>query len=134
MIFLDTSAIFALADAADKDHALAKTLFGQAMKQGEDFFLHNYIIIESIALIQRRLGLPQAKKVLEETAKFYTVWVGNSLHRQAMEYFRNRATKDLSFVDCVSFIVMRHQGATTVFAFDDDFNKHGFTLYQCLLS
>jgi predicted nucleic acid-binding protein len=130
MIFLDTSAIYALSDEDDKDYKEAKTLFANALSQGQEFLLHNYILLEASALIQRRLGLGQAKKFLTEARKFHVLWVDLSLHMIAEDYFRKHATRKLSFVDCVSFVVMRQHGATTAFAFDEDFSKAGFRLYQ----
>lgn len=129
MIFLDTSAIYALTDKGDKDYAEAKKLFALALLQGEDFFLHNYILVEANALIQRRLGLEQAKKFLEQATKFHTLWVDLPLHKLAEEYFHKHATRNLSFVDCTSFVVMKQQGIVDAFAFDEDFRKAGFQIY-----
>ena len=56
MIFLDTSAIYALADKADPNHADAYKKFDLALKAGEIFLLHNYVLVESAALLQARLG------------------------------------------------------------------------------
>ena len=129
MIFLDTSAIYALADGNDKNHEEAKKLFALALSQEQQFVLHNYILVEAGALIQRRLGLEQVKKFLQETAKFHTIWIDPPLHKLAEDYFHAHATRKLSFVDCVSFVVMQEQGIKHAFAFDDDFKKAGFSLY-----
>ena len=129
MIFLDTSAIYALADENDNDHKKAKELFALALSQGQELILHNYILVEAGALIQRRLGLEQVKKFLQEIAKFHILWIDPPLHKLAEDYFHTHATRKLSFVDCVSFVVMRQQGIKHAFAFDDDFAKAGFDLY-----
>jgi predicted nucleic acid-binding protein len=60
MIFLDTSAIYALSDKADPHHATAYKKFDLALKSGETFLVHNYVLVESAALLQARLGLPSA--------------------------------------------------------------------------
>lgn len=129
MTFLDTSAIYALADEGDENHEKAKELFELALAQGEQFFLHSYILIEASALLQRRLGLEQTKKFLKEAAKFHVVWVDSFLHKRVEGYFFKHAARKLSLVDCTSFIVMRQQGITKALAFDDDFAKAGFRLY-----
>ena len=126
MIFLDTSAIYALADRKDKNHKEAKRLFALALSRGQEFIIHNYIIVESTALIQRRLGFQQAKKFLKEVTRFYIIWIDFRLHRLADDYFSKQAGQRLSFVDCLSFVVMKEQGITHVLAFDDDFIKAGF--------
>ncbi|HEY4509590.1 MAG TPA: PIN domain-containing protein [Candidatus Paceibacterota bacterium] len=129
MIFLDTSAIYALADERDENHEKAKGLFDLALSQGEQFSLHSYILIEASALLQRRLGLEQTKKFLKESARFQIVWIDSSLHKLAEDYFFKHATRKLSLVDCASFVVMRQQGIMKALAFDDDFPKAGSRLY-----
>jgi len=46
MIFLDTSAIYALADKADPNHANAYKKFDIALASEEIFLLHNYVLVE----------------------------------------------------------------------------------------
>lgn len=36
--------------------------------------------------------------------------------------------RDLTFVDCVSSLVMRGSGVKTVFAFDEGFRRQGFAI------
>ena len=129
MIFLDTSAIYALSDEGDESHREAKALFALALSQGEELLLHNYILVEASALIQRRLGLEQSKKFLRETKNFQILWIDPSTHGLVEDYFHAHATRKLSLVDCASFIVMKQRGITHAFAFDEDFKKAGFRLY-----
>ena len=56
VVFLDTSAIYALANAADANHQRAVQCLRAAMDAGEDLLVHNYILVESSALLHRRLG------------------------------------------------------------------------------
>lgn len=69
MIFLDTSAIYALADVADPNHKRAKTNFQQALQSDEELLVHNYILVESTALLQNRLGLEQARRFVQDSAR-----------------------------------------------------------------
>jgi len=57
VIFLDTSAVYALADKADPHHVAACTEFDLALRSGETFLLHNYILVESVALLQTILSV-----------------------------------------------------------------------------
>lgn len=128
MIFLDTSAIYALADKADKNHERAKEIFQNLLHSREELLIHNYIIVESQALIQHRLGFLQARVFLHEAEQFTIIWVDLLLHNQAGEYFARHGKKNLSFVDCVSFILMHQEHIKQAFAFDADFTKAGFEL------
>ena len=60
MIFVDSSAIYALADSSDDSHELAKSVLDTALQSGEELLTHNNVLLESTALIQRRLGLRAA--------------------------------------------------------------------------
>ena len=53
-IFVDTSALYALASADDPIHDTAADLF-RGLADAE-LVTHNYVIVESSALIHRRLG------------------------------------------------------------------------------
>lgn len=129
MIFLDTSAIYAIADQADPNHARAMALSAQAQSEGEIFLVHSYVLVESATLLQRRLGLESALLFLQESDRFRVHWVGARDQRQATELLRERGRRGLSLVDCVSFVVMRQHGVSQAMAFDEDYRREGFTLY-----
>ena len=129
MIFLDTSAIYALADKADPNHATAYKKFDLASKSGEIFLLHNYILIESAALLQARLGLQSAILFLEDTREFEVEWVDLELHEKAVKELEKVGKRGISLVDCTSFIVMRRRDVKKAFAFDPDFDDQGFIMY-----
>jgi predicted nucleic acid-binding protein len=130
LIFLDTSAIYALADAADPNHERAKELFGKALEMGAEFLVHNYILVESAALLQSRLGLGPAIRFLKESENFRIYWVTARDHRRAVRLLEERSKRGLSFVDCLSFLVMREHKVRKALAFDPDFVQEGFELFQ----
>jgi len=129
MIFLDTSAIYALADKADPNHATAYKKFDLTSKSGERFLLHNYVLIESAALLQARLGLQSALLFLEDAQAFEVEWVDLELHQEAVKELKKIGKRGISLVDCTSFIVMRRRDVKKAFAFDPDFHDQGFTIY-----
>ena len=128
MILVDTSALYALADRADPNHARARTIFAAALGEPSELFTHNYIVVESMALVQRRLGLQQALALAEGVRRFRVEWVGESLHDRALEALATSGSRSVSLVDHVSFLLMRRLGARDAFAFDDDFVAAGFSL------
>ena len=130
MILMDTSAIYALADRADTNNAKAKEFLRKLTESEEELLVHNYIILESTALLQRRLGARQVKAFLETSFHLSIVWVTKESHTRAVQYFLQNAGRDLSLVDCMSFVVMKENGISKAFAFDEDFEKAGFELYS----
>jgi predicted nucleic acid-binding protein len=128
MIFLDTSAIYAMADRADPRHELAKERFRVLLEAGEEMLTHNYVLIESMALIQHRLGLAAALKLAHDSRVFEIEWVGKTAHDEAVRGLA-RSRRHVSIVDQVSFLVMRLRGVEVALAFDRDFVDEGFRLY-----
>ncbi len=129
MILLDTSAIFALADARDPNHERARAGFERLLRADEPLLTHSYILGEAAALLQRRLGLTAALQFLEEASDLEIHWIGAEEHRVAVDLLRTRGRRSLSLVDCTSFVVMRRYGVVTALAFDSDFEAEGFSLY-----
>lgn len=129
MIFLDTSAIYALSDKADPHHITAFKKFDDALKSGGTFLIHNYILVESAALLQARLGYQIAARFLREAKLFDLEWVDQEVHEEAEKELERIGKRGVSFVDCASFIVMRRRGVTQAFAFDTDFQDQGFSPY-----
>ena len=125
MIFLDTSAIYALADNADPNHARAGKIFERLVTERTALMTHNYVLVESFALLQHRLGLGSAIAFSDESRNFEIVWVDQQTHREAASKWAKRG-RTLSFVDHVSFVVMERMQITTAFAFDSDFVAAGF--------
>lgn len=130
MIFLDTSAIYAWADVADPNHATAVRRLGRLVDRGEELHTHNYVLVESMALLQARLGLPAALKLARDSTAFLIDWVDDDLHAAGVQQLERTKKRGLSLVDHVSFIVMKRRSLTTAFAFDPDFTAAGFRLFE----
>ncbi len=128
MIFLDTSAIYALSDRGDPHHEEAREKFEAILEGGIPLLLHDYILVESIALVQSRLGQPVAWRLARESTAFEIVWVDEALFDRAVRMWGKRSSGRVSFVDQVSFLVMKERRVRVAFAFDQDFIREGFEL------
>jgi predicted nucleic acid-binding protein len=130
MIFVDTSAIYALADRGDPNHETARERLRELLAQGEELLTHNYVLVEAISLVQRRLGAAPALRLATSSSQFVIEWVTEELHQEAVRRLAKAARRRLSLIDLTSFLVMRKRGVKTAFAFDDDFVREGFLLYE----
>jgi predicted nucleic acid-binding protein len=129
MIFLDTSAIYAWADTADPNHSIAVRHLRAIVQEGEQLLTHNYVLVESAALLQSRLGLAAAVKLARDAHHFVIDWVDEGLHASGLRELELSKKRHLSLVDHISFLVMEHHHLTTAFAFDSDFSAAGFRLF-----
>jgi predicted nucleic acid-binding protein len=128
MIFLDTSAIYALADRADPNHTVAKERFSSILATGDPLLTHNYVLAESCALLQHRLGLSTAVAFAGSARSFSIEWIGEEVHAAAVRRW-STGKRTVSFVDHVSFVVMERRRVSAAFAFDADFEEAGFRIY-----
>jgi predicted nucleic acid-binding protein len=125
VIFVDTSALYARLDRDDRYHREAVATLAR-LAGGEALLTHNYVVVESVALVRGRLGVEAARTLLNDLlAPVEVVWVDRSAHEAAVAAFL-AAQGRVSLVDCASFEVMRRAGIDTAFAFDADFARHGF--------
>ncbi len=129
MIFVDTSALFALANDRDLKHWEARLAFDRLLQAERRLLTHSYVLSESMALLHQRLGRAAALALAAETRAFDIEWVDEPLHRAAVDALHS-APRGVSLVDQVSFLVMRQRGIDEAFAFDRHFAVAGFRLYQ----
>ena len=127
---MDTSAFYALADAGDPHHADARRLLSALLEKEEGTFTHNYVLVESIALIQRRMGTEAALQFAYSAEAFEIEWVDRSLHDSALRAMKRVRRRKISFVDQISFLLMRSRGIDEAFSFDRDFVREGFRQYS----
>jgi predicted nucleic acid-binding protein len=126
--FVDTSALFALLDRDDQNHLAASEWFGGADPATRDLLTHNYVVVESAALVDRRLGVEAARALIGDVLPAMSVvFVDESLHRAGTSAYLAAPRRGPSLVDHVSFELMRHRGIALAFAFDKDFRAAGFS-------
>ncbi len=130
MIFLDTSAIYAMADQQDPRHEQAKERFQTVLAAGEGIVTHNYVLVEAMALIQSRLGLDAALKLARDSRAFEIEWIDEASHEEAVRRMARLGKRHVSFVDQISFLVMRRRDVRSALAFDPDFASEGFQLFE----
>jgi len=130
MIFVDTSAVYAWADSADANHSIALRRLNAILEAGEELLTHNYVLVESMALLQARLGIAAAMKLARDARNFVLEWVDEDLHALAVRELEHSKKRQVSLVDHVSFLVMKRHDVATAFAFDSDFAAAGFRLFS----
>ena len=124
-LFVDTSALYALMDADDRNHERARDAWAQWLDRPEQFFTSNYVLLESVALIQHRLGMQAARLFDAELAPVLRVhWIDAELHATAIKMVLAFGQRDLSLVDCTNIELVRRLGCRAIFAFDRRFLEH----------
>ena len=126
-VFVDTSAILALLVATDEAHPAAKMVFARLAAREAALLTTSYVLVETYALLGRRLGIEAVRGFREQFAPLLEViWVDQDLHNRALDMLLQRGSRQLSLVDVTSFLVIGEQQIEEVFAFDRHFENEGF--------
>lgn len=125
--FADTSALYAVLDADDAFHDRARVAWRSMLTDDEPLVTTNYIVVETFALAQTRLGMDAVRALADELLPAVrTVQITEEDHRGAVQALLAADRRKLSLVDCSSFLVMRRLGLRSAFTFDADFEDQGF--------
>jgi uncharacterized protein len=125
-LLVDTSALYALLDHDDPNHQSARA-FWSSLRDDQLPVTHNYVLLETCALVHRRLGVEALQALVDEVLQpISTLFVDEELHRTAIATVLAARRREVSLVDRVSFEVMRRLGLSTAFAFDAHFDEFGF--------
>ncbi len=126
-MIVDTSALYAIVDAHDRNHRAALDV--ARLRAGTDSFsVTNYVVSEALSLVSRRLGMESARVLQRRAIQAADIlWATPLEHAAAIEEFLDSG-RAMSFVDCATMATMRSRGIDTIFTFDDDFARAGFTV------
>ena len=128
-VFIDTSALLAVLDADDANHKAARPFWEGIVAAGDILVIHNYILVETSALVLRKLGL-EALRVFEReiVPVLHIIWVTREIHNSTASAQLVASRGSLSLVDCASFEIMRRSGIRKAFSFDRHFQEYGYDI------
>ncbi len=126
-IFIDTSGFIAVLDRDEASHSGAAKTWMDILMSEETLLTTNYVLVETCALVQSRLGMTAIKVFQEDIVPVLRIeWIDKAVHHAAMGIVLAAVRKKLSLVDCASFEIMRLLEITMVFTLDKHFKEQGF--------
>lgn len=126
-VFLDTSALHALLDRDDAHHREAARTFQGLLEARWPLTTHAYVVVESVALVQRRLGVEAVRALAHHLLGVVEVApVDEALHQAALTALLASGRREVSLVDWTSFLFMRERRLEKAFAYDEHFWEQGF--------
>jgi predicted nucleic acid-binding protein len=127
MIYVDTSAFLALVNEDDPNHDQAMQTWDQLIQDEQELICNNYILVETISLVQRRVGLKAVSILHNDILPFVAVeWLDEKLHNTIVKSVLKTNRRQLGLVDTSSFDTMYRHGVKTAFTFDSHFSEQGF--------
>ena len=128
-VLVDTSAVYALVDRSDSNHAAARAILASLRKRRGEPLLTNFIVAEAHALLLSRLGAGIAREWLTRS-RWPVERVNEDDEVRARSVIVQYTDKTFSYTDAASFAVMERRGLRTAFAFDPRFRQYGFALLE----
>jgi predicted nucleic acid-binding protein len=129
IIFVDTGALFAAANAKDKDkdHQKAKDFLSKLAEEKVILLVTNFIIAEIYTLMLRKIGQDKAIEHLEKLRNTAEIErVSEEDENKAWQIILRYRDNDFSYVDATSFAVMERLGISDAFSFDEHFEHYSF--------
>lgn len=128
-IFVDTGPWVAWMDVRDqwREDALREMITLKAQRRA--LVTTNWVLAEAYTgLVDRidRKAIARLRAMVEESALIRVIWVDKLIEELAWQKFLQYDDKDVSMVDCTSFVIMEQWGLSTAFTFDRHFLQVGF--------
>ena len=125
-MLLDTSGLFALIDAREPMHQIARDAYRIASQR----VTHGFVLAELVALANTR-GAPPGPVVkflrqLLANPRIDVIWPDEALASQALALLMTRQGRGYSLCDAVSFVLMRARNLQTALSTDEHFEDEGF--------
>ncbi len=129
IVFADTSALFSLLVRDDFMHVRAKENFAHFVAHRFQLLTSSFVLVETIALLQRRIGLDAVRDFNGKILPLLeVVWVDTDWYNRAMQRLLTQNRKKLSLVDCLSFEIMEAREISEAYTFDRHFEENGFKI------
>lgn len=130
-IFIDTSALIALMNKKDQFHARAIDILVTIKKGGSNLISTSHVFAETVTRIERKVSAKQAilaGNMIRNNERIKIIVPQKDIIDNAWKIFQKYQDQEFSFVDCISFALMKELSLTKAFAFDKHFKIIGFEI------
>ncbi|HUT35021.1 MAG TPA: PIN domain-containing protein [Planctomycetota bacterium] len=127
-VFADSWYYLALLIEDDAGHEKASQWSGESTR---DILLTDFILVEVGNVLTRgaaRRRFLELVQSLRTDADTVIIPASRELVEEGLRLFGQRADKEWSLTDCISFLVMRQRGITEALTGDHHFEQAGFTI------
>lgn len=126
-VFVDTAGFLARWLPRDANHRKAVAAWSRIA--GRRLFTSNHVVDETLTLLARRASYAFAREKAESIFASVALEILYSTREdelEALTLFGKYADQEVSFTDCVSFVLMKRHHVSTAFTFDRHFALAGW--------
>ena len=125
-VIVDSAAFYALASDEDDFHQRAQAEYHGLLDEGKELWTTSYALVETMALIQRRLGFRVLAEFMDDVARNVRIlWIDEDRHNQAWDRLVERQGAGLNFVDWTVALASEELDAV-IFTFDGGFVNRSY--------
>ena len=131
MIFIDTGAFIARYVERDQYHTRAVQYWRELQESRLPCVTSNLVLNETFTLLARRAGhefAAERARSIYASSILHVLRATENEELAALDYLEKYADQQVSFTDCVSFVLMKAHDIRDVFAFDRHFALAGFNV------
>lgn len=129
-VFVDTSALMAFLDEDEPRRGECRGAWARGAQEGEGFITTDLVFVEAVSVAQRRWGLDAVRTLVDEFFPLIEVESVTAEDRSAaVSALLAAGRRQLSLVDCSSFVVMRRMRILDFLGLDPHFAEQGFRPY-----
>lgn len=128
-VFIDTGAFIALNDLSDQYHKTASEFFRTSAEEDSFTFLTSSLVLsESFTRILYRTYTKNALMFLDlfYKSEIKLIFSNKNIEKNAKDILKKYSDLKLSYVDAVSFQIMKDHKVKNAFTFDKHFDIYGF--------
>jgi len=128
-IFVDSSAWIALTDKDDSHHKQAASSYPSIFKDHKTLITSNLVVAETYIVLRKELGHRAAIEFLERikaSPRISKIFSNENIEGEAEGILVKYIDQEFSYVDAVSFVIMKRQKIRRAFCFDKHFVTAGF--------
>ena len=129
MIFVDTGAFLARYLSRDEHHEKATRAWKTLVRRNWKCYTSNFVLDETLTLLARRSSYSFAAeraRTLYSSKALEILRPTSEDEHDALLLFEKYADQEVSFTDCISFVLMKRRRIGRAFAFDRHFKDAGF--------
>lgn len=110
-VVVDTSALYALNSSTDEFHERAWAEYQRLSQRGQSLWVPSYALVETIALVGRRLGF-EAVQLFDywRADHMQVLWFDERSHTEARRLYTSNRGEGMNFVDCSVAVAAREIG------------------------
>ncbi len=132
MIFVDTGAFVGRYIKQDSHHRRARRAWLEIERRRRHCLTSSFVLDETFTLLGRRSSYSFAAeraRALLQSAALVILRPDAEDEMKAVDLFAKFADQEVSFTDCVSFVLMRRHRLRQAFTFDRHFVDAGFEVF-----